>query len=129
METFERSINLFLRQHILGTLLLLSYRFGTCLIIDPMMFYLRKGFLSSRSAPRKLVKARRAEKQNSIPSTENHLDEFNYDRHFLKAQVTYDFESDVAWATARDKRRRIHVCWFSRVLRKLRRKDPNTILC
>lgn len=87
-----------------------------------------KNSMHSYAAPRKLVKTRKVEKEKSIPINNDHLDDVNYARPSLGPQVTDDFESNVAWAMAWDKRRKIHVCWFSRVLRKLRRKNQNTAL-
>lgn len=67
-----------------------------------------------------MVKARKVSKNKAVPFTDYDFDDAQYCR-----KMTDDFESDVAWIAAWDKRK-AHVFWCSRVLRKLRRKDQDT---
>lgn len=77
--------------------------------------------LNPERARRKLVKARKVSKNKVVPFTDYGFDDAQYCQ-----KMTDDFESDVAWIAAWDKRKKAHVFWCSRVLRKLRRKDQDT---
>lgn len=41
-------------------------------------------------------------------------------------ETSDDFELDIAWIAAWEKRKKVRMFWCSRVLRRLKRKSPDT---
>jgi hypothetical protein len=91
------------------------------------MIGLKMWNLCNSSRPsRKLIKAQKTEKQKPVPLNDDYHEDSHHPRLSPDLKAITDFESDIAWVTAWENRKKIRVFYCSRVLRKLRRRVHNT---